>query len=117
MQLDSHSVLIEGWDVAAVDMWNRCPHEKCVLSHYPLVDGSSTGVPVICNVTNMESHGLPAFQAIIYGLQQGQFMPTPIAGGLGREHVAQLRVGPAQSPGHYLRTAAGHKPIASGLGT
>ena len=85
MQLDSHSVLIEGWDVAAVDMWNRCPHEKCVLSHYPLVDGSSTGVPVICNVTNMESHGLPAFQAIIYGLQQGQFMPTPIAGGLGCE--------------------------------
>ncbi len=83
MQLDSHSVLIEGWDVAAVDMWKRCPHEKCVLSHYPLVDGSSAGVPVICNVTNMESHGLPAFQAIIYGLQQGQFMPTPIAGGLG----------------------------------
>lgn len=44
------------------------------------MDSSSAGVPVICNVTNFESHSLPSFQAIIYGLEQGQFMPTPIAG-------------------------------------
>ena len=78
-QLDSHSNLTESWDTKLTAMLQRCPSNRCVLSHYPASDPITEGVPVICRSHLDEGSQMPSFSAQNYVVGHGQFLPTPFS--------------------------------------
>eukprot|EP00891_Asterochloris_glomerata_P008282 jgi/Astpho2/8282/Aster-01364 len=81
MQIDSHSLLVCGWDDQVVAMLNRCPSKKCIISHYPpVMHLHKSGVPIICKSHWDQQSGIISFSASNFDTHIGDFLPTPFAG-------------------------------------
>ena len=107
LQIDSHTRFVQGWDKKLIDMIQRCPSSKPVLTHYPHsydVDDQNlrTQVPVMCR-SKWNGDGLPVFEAVMKPLEEAGLRQVPfLAGGMlfGPGHLFQEV---PMDPGlHYL---------------
>ena len=76
------------WDEHAIAMLDRCPSEKCFLSHYPPATGDpGLQVPVLCMSHFDEGAQMPSFEARNFDLQVSQpassLSPSLSEGGWG----------------------------------
>ena len=60
----------QDWDEHAIAMLDRCPSDKCFLSHYPPATGDpGLQVPVLCMSHFDEGAQMPSFEARNFDLQ------------------------------------------------
>lgn len=76
LQIDSHTRFVDGWDSSLIDMLQRCPSQKPVLTHYPHAhdvspEEMSDYIPVMCKA-KWNSSDIPVFEAVL--------LPTKTAG-------------------------------------
>lgn len=63
--------LLQDWDEAVIAMLDRCPSDKCFISHYPPAhnDTYSQQVPVLCKSHFDEGAQMPSFEAMAFDFQ------------------------------------------------
>lgn len=87
LQIDSHTRFVQGWDTKLIQMIERCPSAKPVLTHYPHsydVDEQTlrTQVPVMCR-SKWNGDGIPTFEAVMKPLAEAGMRQVPfLAGGM-----------------------------------
>jgi len=61
---------MQDWDQHAIEMLDRCPSEKCFLSHYPPAVGDpGYQVPVLCKSHFDSGAQMPSFEARNFDIQ------------------------------------------------
>ncbi|EIE19504.1 hypothetical protein COCSUDRAFT_61172 [Coccomyxa subellipsoidea C-169] len=82
MQIDSHTTFIQDWDNAIIAMLDRCPSDKCFISHYPPAhnDTDSVQVPILCKSHFDEGAKMPSFEAMSFDFKLGEFADSPFVG-------------------------------------
>lgn len=86
MQLDSHMMFVDDWDVKVIGQHAKCPTQKAVLSTYPLdfenfENHGETGVPHLCK-SAFNDDGILQFEAVIKDFPVPKKpLPIPFASG------------------------------------
>jgi hypothetical protein len=71
MILIRRAVHAQDWDNQVIAMLDRCPSDKCFISHYPPAhnDTYSVQVPVLCKSHFDEGAQMPSFEAMSFDFQ------------------------------------------------
>ena len=63
---------MQDWDQHAIEMLDRCPSDKCFLSHYPPATGDpGYQIPVLCKSHFDDGAQMPSFEARNFDIQVG----------------------------------------------
>lgn len=64
---------MQDWDEHAIAMLDRCPSDKCFLSHYPPATGDpGYQVPVLCKSHFDAGAQMPSFEARNFDIQASE---------------------------------------------
>jgi hypothetical protein len=88
------AALVQDWDEHAIAMLDRCPSDKCFLSHYPPAhnDTSEGMVPVLCRSHFDEGSQMPSFEAQSFDLQARAPLLDAIRPLLHAEHPCMAQI-------------------------
>ena len=86
---------MQDWDDHVIAMLDRCPSEKCFISHYPPAhnDTNLQMVPVMCRSHFDEGSQMPSFEAQSFQFEVRMFKPSHASATLTRPDFTRCIAG------------------------